>query len=249
MKYIYTTLLLFTALLIFSCSSDDDTGNNDDTTGATTVLIKKITEKTYNASSGGNDVIIEQTYTYNGNKIISTEATQTYDGQISRSKEEFTYTNNLITSVYYTGEYDTRTYEISYDTNGRVINLFDNFEYLSENEVIVGDDIECEKLILSNQQINKRYFSDNCKDYQENFEYKYDNNRNALSNIQGYNWAFMWDWLFSGNTEYQTTYNNLLNNQDYTFQYDYNENGYPRNVSFFNIDDGTLEGTMAIEYY
>jgi hypothetical protein len=197
-------LLLFTTVLLISCSSDDgnDVNNNENTN----VLIKKITEKTYEASSGGNDVTIELNYTYNGNKIVSIEETQTYDGQISTSRDEFTYTDNLITSVYSISNYSNYTTEISYDTNGRVTSLF------------------------------------------ENFEYEYDNKRNALSNIQGYNWAFMWDWLFSGNTEYQSTYNNLLKNPDYTFQYDYNENGYPRNVSFFNYD-GSLEGTMVIEYY
>lgn len=242
-------LLLFTTLLLISCSSDDgnDVNNNENTN----VLIKKITEKTYEASSGGNDVTIELNYTYNGNKIVSIEETHTYDGQISTSRDEFTYTDNLITSVYsiynYSGRVTSRTKEISYDTNGRVTSLWENFEYLSENEVVVGD-IECARLLLSNNQISKRYWSEDCQNYELNFEYEYDNKRNALSNIQGYNWAFMWDWLFSGNTEYQSTYNNLLKNPDYTFQYDYNENGYPRNVSFFNYD-GSLEGTMVIEYY
>ena len=239
-------LLLFTTVLLISCSSDDgddDTTNNDNTN----VLIKKITEKTYEASSEGNDVTIELNYTYNGNKIVSIEETQTYDGQISTSRDEFTYTDNLITSVYSISNYSNYTTEISYDTNGRVTSLFENFEYLSENEVVVGD-IECSRLTLSNQQISKRYWSEDCQNYELNFEYEYDNKRNALSNIQGYNWAFMWGWLFSGNTEYQSTYNNLLKNPDYTFQYDYNENGYPRNVSFFNYD-GSLEGTMVIEYY
>jgi len=95
MKYFKTTLLLF-ILTLLSCSSDDedDVNNNENTNGDTTVLIKSITEKTYKGSSGGNDVVVELSYNYNGSKIISIEEKQTSDGQISTSKYEFTYTEN-----------------------------------------------------------------------------------------------------------------------------------------------------------
>jgi hypothetical protein len=248
MKYFKTTLLLF-ILTLLSCSSDDedDVNNNENTNGDTTVLIKSITEKTYKGSSGGNDVVVELSYNYNGSKIISIEEKQTSDGQISTSKYEFTYTENLITSVHSISDYSNYVETISYDTNGRIVSMYDNYEYLSENEVISGD-LECTRLLLSNNQINKIYTSNNCQDYKEYHTYEYDNKRNALSNIEGYNWAFMWDWTFSGNTEYSTSYNNLIKGLDYNYEYDYNENGYARNVSFFNYD-GSLEGTMVIEYY
>ena len=101
--------------------------------------------------------------------------------------------------------------------------------------------------MLSNNQITSiTEYYDDCKTVEFTANGTYDNNKNAFSNIEGYNWYFQYDYTLSQNTEYPAGINNVTSNGEWNWAYDYNENGYPRNVTV--TEDGSLVATLTIEY-
>ena len=52
------------------------------------------------------------------------------------------------------------------------------------------------------------------------------NNKNAFSNIEGYNWFLQYDYTFQSTIEYLSGINNVTFDGDFDYAYDYNENGY-----------------------
>ena len=247
-------LLLFTTLLLISCSSDDDTGNNDNTNGDKTVLIKRITE--YYDGGSTTDVYVAD-YVYDGNKIVSIKE---YLNDNLRYTYNFTYTNNLISQYNSIDEsndqYSSSTF-FRYDNNNRLTEyIYKGYSEYSENFVYNGNTIKvsdnsnsyCTDFVLSNNQITSiTEYYDDCKTVEFTGNATYDNNKNAFSNIEGYNWYFQYDYTLNQNTEYPAGINNVTSNGEWNWAYDYNENGYPRNVTV--TEDGSLVATLTIEYY
>ena len=251
-KHIKATLLLFTTLLLISCSSDDgdDTTNNDNTNGDKTVLIKRITE--YFDEGSTTDVYVAD-YVYDGNKIVSIKE---YRNDNLRYTYNFTYTNNLISQYNSIDEsndqYSSSTF-FRYDNNNRLTEYIykDNSEY-SENFVYNGNIVtsdDCTTFELQNNQIISftEYNDDICQIISYTANLTYDNNKNAFANIEGYNWFFSYDYTLSSTIEYPSGINNITFDGDFDYAYDYNENGYPRNVTV--TEDGSLVATLTIEYY
>ena len=244
-------LLLFTTLLLISCSSDDDTGNNDNTNGDKTVLIKRITE--YYDGGSTTDVYVAD-YVYDGNKIVSIKE---YLNDNLRYTNNFTYTNNLISQYNSIDEsndqYSSSTF-FRYDNNNRLTEYISEgggVEY-SENFVYNGNIVtsdNCTTFELQNNQIISftEYNDDICQIIGYTANLTYDNNKNAFANIEGYNWFFYYDYTLSTTIEYPSGINNITFDGDYDYAYDYNENGYPRNVTV--TEDGSLVATLTIEYY
>ena len=242
-------LLLFTTLLLISCSKDD-TANNDNTNADTTVLIKRITE--YYDYGNTTDVFVAD-YLYDGNKIVSIKE---YLNDNLRYTYNFTYTNNLISSYNGINERDSQyswTSYFRYDSNNRLKEYIHKSSYdeNSENFVYNGNIVTSDDCISfefqNNQIISVTEFLDNCQTAGDITNYTYDSSPNAFSNIQGYNWYFQYDYTFQHTIEYPSGINNVTFDGYFDYAYDYNENGYPRNVTV--TEDGSLVATLTIEYY
>ena len=255
-------LLLFTILTILSCSKDDDTANNDNTNGDTNVLIKKITE---NYDDGSTTYVYVADYVYDENKIVSIKE---YMNDNLIHTHNFTYTNNLISSYNSINESNANitTTLLTYDNNNRIIehtfNLFgqDYTDYYTYNGNTVSSD-DCMSMELQNNQIiSFTEYNDDCQTIFGTISITYDNNKNAFSNIEGYSWYSLSDHTFSQYSQYKSGVNNITSitsTEPFTslvtllfeldYAYDYNENGYPRNVTV--TEDGSLVSTLTIEYY
>ena len=254
-KHIKATLLLFTTLLLISCSSDDgdDVNNNENTNGDTTVLIKSITEYSYD-NSNVNPSIYVVNYTYDENKIVSIEE---YLNDNLRYSYNFNYTNNLLSQynvIYVSNEQYNRITFFRYDNNNRLteyisegggVEYSENFVY--NGNIVTSDD--CTSFELQNNQIISftEYNDDDCKTVGYTANLTYDNNKNAFSNIEGYNWFFQYDYTFQSTIEYLSGINNVTFDGDFDYAYDYNENGYPRNITV--TENGNVLATLTIEYY
>ena len=246
---IKATILLFTVLTILSCSKDgEDTDNSND---LSSTLIKRITENyTTNYTTEG-DYIYD--FTYDGNKIVS--YTETRDGELQYTTN-FTYTNDLITLIQQDDFSNSKTI-ISYDDNGRVVQENNekgsytysySFEYLGNTVKATSEETCVEITILNNQVSSESYFDEaNCTNLEETLSYSYDENPNAFSNIVGYNWYFSSFGDLGGSNEYIPAVNNVVDDGNFSYEYDYNENGYPRNVTVY--DDDFMFATILIEYY
>lgn len=141
-------------------------------------------------------------------------------------------------------------------------NLFgqDYTDYYTYNGNTVSSD-DCMSMELQNNQIiSFTEYNDDCQTIFGTISITYDNNKNAFSNIEGYSWYSLSDHTFSQYSQYKSGVNNitsitstelftslvtLLFELDYA--YNYNENGYPRNVTV--TEDGSLVSTLTIEYY
>ncbi|CAI8165687.1 MAG: Uncharacterised protein [Bacteroidota bacterium] len=245
-------LLLFTTLLLISCSSDDgdDVNNNENTNGDKTVLIKRITE--YYDGGSTTDVYVAD-YVYDGNKIVSIKE---YLNDNLRYTYNFTYTNNLISQYNSIDErndqYSWSTF-FRYDNNNRLTEyIYTGYNEYSENFVYNGNIVtsdDCTTFELQNNQIISftEYNDDMCQIIGYTANLTYDNNKNAFANIEGYNWFFSYDYTLSATIEYPSGINNITFDGDFDYAYDYNENGYPRNVTV--TEDGSLVATLTIEYY
>jgi hypothetical protein len=242
---IKATLLLFTILTILSCSKDgEDTDNSND---LSSTLIKRIT---INSTTEGDYIY---NFTYDGNKIVS--YTTTRDGELQYITN-FTYTNDLITLIQSEGFNNSKTI-ISYDDNGRVVQENNDlgsysysysFEYLG-NTVKQTDEEICVEITISNNQVSSESYFDeaNCTNLLSTASYSYDENPNAFSNIVGYNWYFSTSGNLGGGYYYIPAVNNVVDDGDFSYEYDYNENGYPRNVTVYDGD--SMSETILIEYY
>jgi hypothetical protein len=252
--HIKATLLLFTILTLLSCSSDDgdDVNNNENTNGDTTVLIKSITEY-YNDNSNGTTDIYVVNYTYDENKIVSIKE---YLNDNLRRSYNFTYTNNLISQYNSIDEsddnYNSTTF-LRYDNNNKLTEyIYKGYEEFSENFVYNGNIVTsnyCTSFELQNNQIISftEYDDDECQTIGYTGNITYDNNKNAFANIEGFNWFFQYDDTFQGSIEYRSGINNVTFDGDFDYAYDYNENGYPRNITV--TDNGSDFATLAVEYY
>jgi hypothetical protein len=252
--HIKATLLLFTILTLLSCSSDDgdDVDNNENTNGDTTVLIKSITEY-YNDNSNGTTDIYVVNYTYDENKIVSIKE---YLNDNLRHSYNFTYTNNLISQYNSIDEsddnYNSTTF-LRYDNNNKLTEyIYKGYEEFSENFVYNGNIVTsnyCTSFELQNNQIISftEYDDDECQTIGYTGNITYDNNKNAFANIEGFNWFFQYDDTFQGTIEYRSGINNVTFDGDFDYAYDYNENGYPRNITV--TDNGSDFATLAVEYY
>lgn len=243
-------LFLFTTLLLISCSGDDDTTNNDNTNDDTTVLIKRITE--YYDEGSTTDVYVAD-YVYDGNKIVSIKE---YLNDNLRYTFNFTYTNNLISQYNSMDErndqYSSSTF-FRYDNNNKLTEYTYKgyYDEYSENFVYNGNTVSSDDCITyelqNNQIVSFTEFSDDCQTIESSGNITYDNKRNALSNIEGYNWFSQVDYMFSATTEYNSGINNITYDGDFDYEYDYYENGYPRNVVV--TENGSSLATITIEYY
>ena len=244
---IKATLLLFTILTILSCSKDgEDTDNSND---LSSTLIKRITENRV----GVADFIFN--FTYDGNKIVS--YTETRDGELNYTTN-YIYTNDLITLIQ-SDRFNNFKTIISYDDNGRVVeennefssnNEFYSYSYSYEylgNTVKQTDEETCTEITISNNQVSSESYFDeaNCTNLEGTLFYSYDENPNAFSNIVGYSWHFSFN--LNTNSEYIPAVNNVVDDGDFSWEYDYNENGYPRNVTVYDGD--SMSETILIEYY
>jgi hypothetical protein len=210
-------------------------------------LIKRITE---NYTTEGDYIY---NFTYDGNKIVS--YTTTRDGELQYITN-FTYTNDLITLIQSEGFNNSKTI-ISYDDNGRVVQENNesgsysssySFEYLGNTVKQTDEEICAETTISNNQVSSESEFDDaNCTNLLSTASYSYDENPNAFSNIVGYNWYFSTSGNLGGGYEYIPAVNNVVDDGDFSYEYDYNENGYPRNVTVYDGD--FMFATILIEYY
>ena len=243
-----TLLLLFTTLLLISCSSDDDTGNNDDTNGTNNenVLVKRITEDF--VSNNNSDIYVTD-YTYDGNKIATKKE---YINDKLYHSYKFNYTGNLITSIELTGA-DAYTSYLSYD-NGLIIGEDDiAFEY-DGNVVKIEFNYSstlpsnCVELTLKNNQPILETYYDDCQTITDREEITYDTNKGMFSNILGHNWWFIFEGTFSSAYGIRSGLNNIVSwDEDETYEYEYNENGYPISVKVKEYAEFELIAT--IEYY
>ncbi|MFL2576372.1 MAG: hypothetical protein ACJ0QD_04400 [Flavobacteriaceae bacterium] len=252
-KHIKATLLLFTTLLLISCSSDDDTGNNDDTNGTNNenVFVKRITEDF--VSNDNSDIYVTD-YTYDGNKIATKK--EYINGKLNYSYK-FNYTGNHITSIEFTTidltGADAFTNYLSYDNdliigendiafeyNGNVVKIEFNYSSTLPSNCI-------ELTLKNNQPILETYYDD-CQTITYREEIKYDTNKGMFSNILGHNWWFIFDCTFCSAFGIGSGLNNIVSwDEDETYEYEYNENGYP--ISFKVKEYVELKLIATIEYY
>ena len=261
-------IYLFLTVLIVACSGEDNNeGNNDnDDNNESNLLVSSIN---YSRLTSSGTRLREETFTYNGNKIIERTTQTEIDGNPVQDyysgRTEYFYANNKISRTYYYYN-DTnlrRQKEFLYDPQGRVVSIEQCFE---------PNDDGCDELVIESFSYNDDgsitstgttdgtivYQLDNngniisITDDDGFFALIYDNQKNPFKNLTGAS-----NILYgSFSNAYFISYTNNCLSFVYTstdgyvdtvnWTYDYNDAGYPRNV----FTDGSEEPqTIAIEYF
>ena len=240
---------------------EEEEPNTDDNT-----LIKKII-----FNKGTDDETIE-TYTYEGHKLIKKEIEDNYflEGDYF---VDYIYENDRLVRVNstYEGELDAYTI-ITYNENDQVayyiLHLIDDntfkhvYNYNTDNtiklEVYIGD--LDSQTTLSNSYTLSYEGSNLLSQVNDEYElsFQYDNKNGIYKNIEQIEVINLVSIDFGGLEGYT---NNIIDRRDNdededgndviiadTYEYIYNENGYPVTATYKDFYDEELEETYIIEY-
>ena len=232
-------LYLLFAITLLGCSSNEDESVSDDSQTGKKLLVKSIS---WTRVGGGYSSSGSEIFTYDGNKILQVLETS------RNTKKKFIYTNNLISKIHSFNDQQELVGQTSldYDDSGRLIYIEESIRgrieysaslvYNSSNTEVTYSATETSrpthKTVFKLNKGSIVSFEDSDGD---KGRLSYDNNHNLFKNIIGS--SAVWDiWFsFSNELEYQFgSENNLLlieNKKELlTYEYDYNDEGYPRNI-------------------
>ncbi len=248
-------ILLLSALALFSCSSDDsdNTTNNDpndpnNDNGGQSSVIKP---KSYSVEeSDGDSWTLNFEYTDNLITKITTDFGSTSELEYENGKlisittnnngsievEELIYDNNRL--IERRSDDGQDIYKFYYDNNGRV----DEVNWIAAG----NDNISYYTYDSSGNVINE-------EDDFGTFKFTYDSQKNPFRNVvPQLDAEVWWSWYGSLINNQQEVSERLSGQTDftlkYTYQYQYNQDGYP--VSRRQINpDGALRETVTYTYY
>ncbi|MDG1037731.1 MAG: hypothetical protein P8O89_02175 [Polaribacter sp.] len=266
-------LLLITAILLMGCSSNESSTYNDNDQGGVdspndALLVSSI----LSTDSENSSYIYSDVYTYDGNKLES--VTQSDNQSTSISTYYFVYTNNKVIRIdgytSYNASEPTKTEEVnySYDSQGRLASMVHTDSYETETGTFTYNANGSVTFEQSFKENNSSYSSENTISLQ--FDSKdnlirynswdgtrvleYDNYKSPFKNVVGLNFHI----LLSGEltTSEIFSLNNNCTSSSFTnskgetfsdtFSYDYNEEGFPRQI--ISKDYEGYESTISIQY-
>ena len=265
-------LYLFLTVLIVACSGEDGGSNNDDNNDDNNEPNLLVSSINYTRLYGSGTQVTEETFTYDGNKIIEVTTQSEVDGNpvgYNSGQTQFIYANNKISRVnYYDNDTNlTRQMELLYDSQGRLVSqeicdilnndacdefIIVSYSYNDDGSIIVTE---------ANQEPVIYQFDNNgniisVTESEATLELIYDNQKNPFKNITGASNILGGISTFYTDSRVISFNNNCLSFTDisssgnvYTqnWTYDYNDAGYPRNVFF--EDDYDDNQTIVIEYF
>ena len=249
-------LYLLFAIALIGCSSDEDESASDDIQTGKNLLVKSIN---LTDSSEGNSNLLE--YSYEGNKLVKLLSTSTsiyYTGKRIFSNT-YIYTDNLISVINRYNSEQELSYQtfLEYDDFDRLISIRDDAETSRYDDnllsfVYSSDNTE---VTSSNAGTVVKFNSGNISftNDREQGKYTYDDKHSPFKNIIGNNEIFS---LTIGFLERDVIYFGANNNfvkiessdgSEVSYTYDYNNEGYPRNI--IGKSQGDVFLTAIIEYY
>ncbi|MBL19538.1 MAG: hypothetical protein CMC82_06915 [Flavobacteriaceae bacterium] len=236
--------------ILFSCSKSDEVSDENNNQSENILLVKEITHQDRELSNYS----YKDEYFYDGAKLVQ-YVTKSYNNNdlTGSATYNITYTNNLIVDI--TSEYGT--YKFSYDTSGRLeqSTYCDNdiscgnpdrglYSYSNSDKTITIDDYSQGNLIYttivqldSNNNVisfRETVLSDNSS---YTVDLQYDNFKSPFLNIIGAA-ALINPTRYLTSSGLVAMKNNCVSfqgveaddNYNETFDYDYNYDGYPRQV-------------------
>lgn len=249
-------LVLFTG-----CESDDNSDTAPINTPDNELLVKKITET---STEGDYTSILTEEYRYDDNKLV--EKNSSSENSNSYYRTEYIYSSNLISKAkeYYSfNNQENLSSEIAYfyDSNDRIIRIeaeyvgdgmyTTNYTYDSNGNLsLINEDGCTYEIVFSNGNPVSSSSNVDCEDQEFSSALSFDNNPSAFSSLAGWRWFLTnlteSEYLGFTNNVTRIIYSNPEGSQTINFSYDYNNDGYPRNIS---TTDGDYESTIVIEYY
>jgi YD repeat-containing protein len=266
-------LLLITAILLMGCSNNDSsTYNDNDSGGVDSPNDAPLVLSILSTDSENSSYIYSDIYTYDGNKLKS--VTQSDNQSSSISTYYFVYTNNKVIRIdgytSYNASEPTKTEEVnySYDSQGRLASMVhtDSYEtetgtftYNANGSVTYNQSYkENNSPISTENPISLQFDSkDNLISFSDGEGTRvlaYDNYKSPFKNVVGLNFHILLSGelttseIFSLNNN--CTSASFSNAQGETFSdtysYDYNQEGYPRQIIAKDYEG--YESTITIQY-
>ena len=259
-------LLLFTLLILFSCSKSDEVPDENNNQTENILLVKEITHQDVEQTNSS----YKDEYFYDGAKLERYVTKSYNNNQLTGSVTyNITYTNNLIVDIT-SNDPEYGTYKFSYDTSGRLeqSTYCDNdiscgnpdralYSYSNSDKTITLDDYSQGNLVYRNiiqLDSNNNVISINETDLLDNSSFtvnlQYDNFKSPFLNITGAV-ALISPTSYLTSASLFAMKNNCVSYQDesdinVTFDYDYNDDGYPRQVITNEVGYGS--GNMQLIY-
>ena len=272
---IYLILIALFAFSCSSDSSSDD-GNSNNNGGNNNSGNALLVSEIITTSVESSDYVYTDRYIYDGNKLTTIIEESEYNGNSQVDfLHNFVYTNNKITRVdeYYSGTLDGR-YTFEYDNQGR-ISFFDycyftssgTCEYYDTNNLTYSSNgivsiysvynvgsVDEENAGTLTIQLDNNGNMISATDSDVNGSFQYDSQNSPYKNIVGMDaiilFTFVYNPLrFNANNNcmgYSFDYVNENATDEVNFAYDYNEDGYPRQVI---VAEGSYSSTVDISYY
>jgi len=272
---IYLILIALFAFSCSSDSSSDD-GNSNNNGGNNNSGNALLVSEIITTSVESSDYVYTDRYIYDGNKLTTIIEESEYNGNSQVDfLHNFVYTNDKITRVdeYYSGTLDGR-YTFEYDNQGR-ISFFDycsftssgTCEYYDTNNLTYSSNgivsiysvynvgsVDEENAGTLTIQLDNNGNMISATDSDVNGSFQYDSQNSPYKNIVGMDaiilFTFVYNPLrFNANNNcmgYSFDYVNENATDEVNFAYDYNEDGYPRQVI---VTEGSYSSTVDISYY
>ena len=272
---IYLILIALFAFSCSSDSSSDD-GNSNNNGGNNNSGNALLVSEIITTSVESSDYVYTDRYIYDGNKLTTIIEESEYNGNSQVDfLHNFVYTNDKITRVdeYYSGTLDGR-YTFEYDNQGR-ISFFDycsftssgTCEYYDTNNLTYSSNgivsiysvynvgsVDEENAGTLTIQLDNNGNMISATDSDVNGSFQYDSQNSPYKNIVGMDaiilFTFVYNPLrFNANNNcmgYSFDYVNENATDEVNFAYDYNEDGYPRQVI---VAEGSYSSTVDISYY
>ena len=272
---IYLILIALFVFFCSSDSSSDD-GNSNNNGGNNNSGNALLVSEIITTSVESSDYVYTDRYIYDGNKLTTIIEESEYNGNSQVDfLHNFVYTNDKITRVdeYYSGTLDGR-YTFEYDNQGR-ISFFDycsftssgTCEYYDTNNLTYSSNgivsiysvynvgsVDEENAGTLTIQLDNNGNMISATDSDVNGSFQYDSQNSPYKNIVGMDaiilFTFVYNPLrFNANNNcmgYSFDYVNENATDEVNFAYDYNEDGYPRQVI---VTEGSYSSTVDISYY
>ena len=242
-------LYLLFAIALIGCSSDEDESASDDIQTGKNLLVKSIN---LTDSSEGNSNLLE--YSYEGNKLVKLLSTSTsiyYTGKRIFSNT-YIYTDNLISVINRYNSEQELSYQtfLEYDDFDRLISIAGTPER-DVSFVYNSDNTEVTTSFGGTLKFNSGNIS--YTDDRVQSKFTFDDKHSPFKNIIGNSEIFS---LYLGFTDFDNLFigaNNTFvkiessDGSEVSYTYDYNNEGYPRNI--IGKSQGDVFLTAIIEYY
>ena len=241
-------LYLLFAVTLIGCSSDEDEIASDDIQTGKNLLIKSI--NLTRTSEGDSEHLLE--YTYDGNKLVNIMETATYSTYTSISYDTYIYTDNLISVINRYNSEQELSYQtfLEYDDFDRLISIAGTPER-DVSFVYNSDNTEVTTSFGGTLKFNSGNIS--YTDDRVQSKFTFDDKHSPFKNIIGNSEIFS---LYLGFTDFDNLFigaNNTFvkiessDGSEVSYTYDYNNEGYPRNI--IGKSQGDVFLTAIIEYY